>query len=709
MKISQLLAGTLCLTPVTSKINRKQVLSQFNPIRYASSNSTPMQVGNGDFAFGVDVTGLQTFMPYGTLSSWGWHNFSLPATPGQTAVTDFTGLDWWVHGRLVNYNQPNPAEPLISNWLIKNPQRINLGRIGFSFGPNQTNITEKDLTNIMQTLDLYSGTITSTFSIFNSKIMVITTADPETDTIGIQVESELLKDGKLGVFFDYPYPDINKFDAPFVGVWNSSTWAKHTTSLQARGNKAVILHDIDATRYWTTIQWESDGEVLIEGPKDESHRYILSPSGSSKLDLSVNYSPTSTRESDMNDGSSIAETSFKWWKSYWETGAFIDLTGSKNISAIELQRRIVTSQYHLALNAHASDPPQESGLVNIGWYGKFHLEMIPWHLLHWHLWSKSSFIQKSVPRVYTSFLESSKKRAAKMGYKGARWGKMSDPTGRSAPGEINSLLIWQQPHVMLFAEMEWRNGEDKGEVLEKWANILDESAEFMVDFAWWNSTTARYDLGPPMYPVSENTNPNVTLNPTFELAYWSFGLQIASQWRKRQNLPVPEKWTHVLQHLSPLPVKNGTYELYEGIPNMWIDPISVTDHPALLGIFGLLPTPTNPALNFNLTILQGTAEKVSQVWDFKNLFGWDFPMLAMNAARMGDSEKAVKYLLDPEWNFDDIGMPVGGPRVATPYFPSSGGLLWAVGMMGGGWDGANEVKRWPNGWTVECEGFRSAL
>jgi hypothetical protein len=45
-----------------------------------------LQVGNGNFAFGVDVTGLQTFNPFGTLSTWGWHNFSLPTTPGQTSV-----------------------------------------------------------------------------------------------------------------------------------------------------------------------------------------------------------------------------------------------------------------------------------------------------------------------------------------------------------------------------------------------------------------------------------------------------------------------------------------------------------------------------------------------------------------------------------------------------------------------------------------------
>lgn len=81
-------------TLVYSKIDRKQVVSSFNPVRHESSSSTPVQVGNGNFAFGVDVTGLQTFMPFGTLSSWGWHNFSLPTAPGQTSTADFTGLDW---------------------------------------------------------------------------------------------------------------------------------------------------------------------------------------------------------------------------------------------------------------------------------------------------------------------------------------------------------------------------------------------------------------------------------------------------------------------------------------------------------------------------------------------------------------------------------------------------------------------------------------
>jgi hypothetical protein len=75
-------AGTHDIT----KIDRQKVVQQFSPRRNASSNSTPLQVGNGNFAFGVDVTGLQTFEPFGALSTWGWHNFSLPTTPGQTSV-----------------------------------------------------------------------------------------------------------------------------------------------------------------------------------------------------------------------------------------------------------------------------------------------------------------------------------------------------------------------------------------------------------------------------------------------------------------------------------------------------------------------------------------------------------------------------------------------------------------------------------------------
>lgn len=88
-------------------------------------------------------------------------------------------------------------------------------------------------------------------------------------------------------------------------------------------------------------------------------------------------------------------------------------------------------------------------------------------------------------------------------------------------------------------------------------------------------------------------------------------------------------------------------------------------------------------------------------------------MLAMSAARNGFHSEAIDFLLHPEFQFDDIGMPIGGTRVPTPYFPGSGSLLYAVAMMAKGWDGNREGHIAPgfpaNGWRVRVEGLSRAL
>lgn len=80
-----------------------------------------------------------------------------------------------------------------------------------------------------------------------------------------------------------------------------------------------------------------------------------------------------------------------------------------------------------------------------------------------------------------------------------------------------------------------------------------------------------------MYPVSEITNPNATLNPTFDLAYWRFGLDIANKWKGRQGKVVPGHWMMVHDNLAPLPMVNETYPIYEGIQDMWINDATIFD------------------------------------------------------------------------------------------------------------------------------------
>ncbi|PYH89348.1 hypothetical protein BO71DRAFT_110435 [Aspergillus ellipticus CBS 707.79] len=714
-------AGTSPKSPPRQiPIDRSQVVSRFNPVRNASSTSTPMQVGNGNFAFGADITGLQTFLPYNTLSSWGWHNSSLPAN---SSPSDFTGLDWWTHGRLVNYDMPNPAESEISQWLIANPHRINLVRIGFVFLGRDANFTEEDLPeDRSQVLDIYHGVLRSSFTVDGHTSTVWTCVDPLSDTVAVRVKSNLLSLGQLGLFFDYPYAtDKNKFEAPFVGDWDAVD--NHTTVLRfANGeNQAQIRHTLDNTTYLSSVQWNRSAASITK--VDDSHRYILRPTGNSsrEFELTASVSPNATSQSPLFFDTVVARSQ-QWWQSYWETGAFVDLTGTDNTTAIEIQRRVILSQYLLAVNEAGKDPPQESGLVNNGWHGKFHMEMYLWHSSHWTPWGKLPLLERSIG-VYERFLPSSLQRAADQGYAGTRWGKMSDPSGRSAPGEINALLIWQQPHVFYFAEAEYHfarsTGQETRDIFTKWDHIPTESADFMASYDFWNSSTGVYDLGPPMYPVSENTPPNSTCNPTFELAYWHFGLDTAIAWKTRLGQPPPSSWKHVKDRLAPLPTmlaKNSsgdevlTYTLYEGIPDMWTDPDTVTDHPALTGIYGLLP----PSSVVNETIVAATAAEVGRVWNFTDCWGWDFPMLAMNVARLGDVEDAVRYLVHANFEFDDVGMPVGS-KAPTPYFPGSAALLLAVGMMAGGWDAAGNASwqgmapGFPSPWKVKAEGFQRML
>lgn len=56
-------------------------------------------------------------------------------------------------------------------------------------------------------------------------------------------------------------------------------------------------------------------------------------------------------------------------------------------------------------------------------------------------------------------------------------------------------------------------------------------------------------------------------------------------------------------------------------------------------------------------------------------------MLAMAAARLGDFERAVDFLLNPNFEFDDVAMPLGGSRVPPPYLTGSALLLMAVAMI----------------------------
>ncbi|KAF7369189.1 hypothetical protein MVEN_00246200 [Mycena venus] len=721
-----------CSAYASPPIDRRALVTRYNPTRNASSTTTPMQVGNGNFAFGADITGLQTFHPFAIMSTWGWKNDSLPA--GKTIEDSFrasgnVGISLENHGRLVEY-MFNGAEPM-QQWMISNPNRVNLGALGLVFWSEEgtvLNVTESDLMSAKQELDLWTGTLTSSFVFDGTPIQVKTISAQTVDSIAVTVSSPLLESGQLGIFVDFPWNDGSlKFSDPFVGTWNNASI--HTTTLNStpRGNiGAEIAHTLVNSTFITSIGGDA---FTIARDSPAAHRYTIRPSAKSGSTFSFSTTWGLTSPKSVPSPSAISLSSSQTWESFWTTSGFVDVfTGSTDPRADELQRRIILSRYLMRVNEAGDYPPQESGLVNNGWYGyvfsfaprcianhpdretfrKFHLEMYFWHCQHWALWNNWDLLLRS-SSVYDRFLETSIARAqVQQGWPtGARWGKMSDPSGRSAPGQINELLIWQQPHPLVFANYEYR-AFPTTTTLRKWESVVRNTADWMATFAWFNKTTGVYDLGPPMYEVAEDNIYNNTYNPAFELAYWRLTLGFAETWLERLGEQVPANWTIVKNGLAKLMVNNGTYKVFEDVEDdFWTDPTYINDHPALVGLVGWLP----PTEGLDLETSRLTTEKVWASWNISNLWGWDFPMLAISAARIGEQDQAIEFLLDPFFQFDDTGYPVGGVRVPTPYFPGSGALLYAVAMMAHGWDGSTgNAPGFPaQGWNVRAEGLSKAM
>ncbi len=671
-------------------IDRHALVTRHDVILSGADPKESLQVGNGGFAFGMDCTGLQTF--YGnTMADWGWHSNSLPA--GQKAA-DFELTPYDAQGRKVGYMTKPSKQTELFKWLRENPHRFNLGRLRMCLIHKDGKPAKvADITDIKQHLELWKGLVTSEFRFDGEPVKVETVSASESDTMAVKVQSKLLGQGRLSLELGFPAPDPDgdgaNWDAP----------DQHSTTMTLRGDKgAHFTRKADDTSYHVDLAWQGGATLAEEKP----HFFNLRPlTGQDELEVSCRFSPEvitapiATVEAAQND-------SAKHWVKFWSEGGAIDLSGSRDPRWMELERRIVLSQYVLAVQEAGKYPPQESGFFNNGWNGKFHLEMHLWHGAQYALWNRWPMFQKSLD-WYPTALESSRARAKQQGYEGARWPKMTGPNGVDSPSGTGPLLIWQQPNPIFYANLDYRLLPTHA-TLEKWQSIIEATADFMASFATKNPTTGQYDLDSPIKTVPENTDPIKTRNPTFELSYWRFGLRVAQEWREHLGLTRNAKWDEVLGHLAPLPQADGAYLLQEGMIDTYTG--KNWEHPSLIGMKGLLP-----ADGVDESVMHNTVVKVFKEWQWNKVWGWDFPMMAMAAARNGEPKMAIDMLMlnSPRNHFLANGGATGGPY---PYFPSNGGLLYATALMAAGWDSAPEVNApgFPQdgSWTVKWEGLKKA-
>ena len=685
-------------------IDRRALVNRHAPVLRQFDPQAPLSLGNGEFAFTADVTGLQTFpdafnetIPLGTLSHWGWHT---APNPRGWSIDKYDFAPYDSHGRKVGYADIPGERTDEVNWLRANPHRLHLGRLAFLLTQRDGRpATPGDLSEVEQRLDLWNGVLLSSFRFLGERVDVETVVHPSVDAVAVRVRSRLLGTPRLSMTLRFPYG---------TGQMTAADWTKadaHTTTVARSSSSAPASAEfhrtLDADRYVVRAAWTPTATLT----NPEAHTFIVAPAAAEPFEMTAAFSPTAHRETPSFAAARAAAQAH--WNRFWSSGGAIDLSESTDPRWRELERRIVLSQYLTAIQGAGRYPPQESGLTFNSWEGKFHLEMHWWHGTHFALWDRLPLFEKSLG-YYAAILDRARNTATRQGYRGARWPKMTSPTGAESPSSVGPFLIWQQPHPIFYAELVHRQRGDRV-TLERFRDVVFETAEFMASYAHWDPSASRYVLGPPLQCAQEEFPKDRTFNCTFELAYWRWGLEAAQSWRERLGLARHPHWDKVLAGLSPLPTEQDKYLFAESATGTYsAKRLWAKDHPTITAAYGLLP----PTRGVDRETMRRTLEWIWSNWDWPDTWGWDYPMVAMSAARLDEPDRAIDALLrdTPKNVYRANGHNHQRPGL-TIYLPGNGGLLYAAAMMAAGWDGAPDrhAPGFPaKGWVVRWERLRRA-
>ena len=712
---------------ITASIDREAVLFRNNPLITEADPLASLTVGNGHFATTVDVTGMQSYVedykngiPLNAMSDWGWHSF--PNKDNLTPEESEKSFDFG-HGHkevyAVEYKKAEDGRhKMATEYFRVNPHRLNLGAVGLELkDANGRRVPLKDITDIHQQLDLWQGEITSSYKVDDQQVNVTTAGLPDRDAVAYRILTPLLKNHRAQVSIRLPYPTGKHAD-------DASDWGKEASHqsriFSQQGNTAVIEHRINTTTYYINIRWE--GQAQLQEVK--THTYQLATDAEA-LAFEVEYTPSLVRCDSIATNKpfrfdTAQKTTQKFWHKFWTETAFVDFGLCTDPRAKELERRVVLSQYLTRINCANNMPPQETGLTYNTWFGRPHLEMTWWHAVDFALWNQPQVVEQMLRWYDDVAAPIAKKIAERQGFQGIRWMKMTDPWAGEAPSNTGSFLTWQQPHYIYLAEEMYR-ANPTAETLKQYAANVEATAEFMADFAKTGKLFGQTAM-------QECMTKDISYNHPFELAYFRYGLSVANQWRERMGKPRNKQWDDIISRLAPLPMtKDGIYTA--GLPKgktqglKTFDPFdgpstaptesfadkTRNDHPACLGSFGLLPS---SLVCCDSIAAQKTLDWVMQNWNWLTTWGWDYGMTAMAAARIGDTETALKALLiDTQKNtYLKNGHNFQTADRLRLYLPGNGALLTAIAMMCAGWDGNKEGLNpgFPKDgrWNVRWEGLR---
>ena len=173
-------------TNFRGNIDREALVNRHNVKVDKVDTLASLTVGNGNFAFTVDATGLQTFpdyyeggIPLGTQSQWGWHSF--PNSNGYKPEESLKDYNFHGHPEpySVQLNSPQRGKEA-GNYFRANAHRLHLGIIGLKIQKKDgSDITSNDINDLKEELNLWKGMIHSTFKIEGIPVEVTTFCHPD--------------------------------------------------------------------------------------------------------------------------------------------------------------------------------------------------------------------------------------------------------------------------------------------------------------------------------------------------------------------------------------------------------------------------------------------------------------------------------------------------------------------------------------------------
>jgi hypothetical protein len=318
--------------PVPHQINSENSL--YNS---AFDRLNSFYVGNGEFSFGVDLTGLQTFpefytegIPLMTMSDWG---------------TD--------------------REEKAGNTF-----RYQLGTIGLSIlRKNGKEISINDVSKPVQELNLQNGEIESRFNIEGAPVLLKTVCHPDYDMISVKIVSDLIRENRIKIKIKFPSYITSskglKFDLS----------GKNATRILADTNNYSILsrtHDID--NYYMLI-WRNSAELEEINP----YLFFLDPHRSDSI-FSFSFQFMKSLETGrMQNFGETEEASRRSWNKFWSTVNALNYPEFTDASSEVIEKRNGISLYCTRIQCIVPHSREDIYLTYNNWFGKFNLE------LHWWL------------------------------------------------------------------------------------------------------------------------------------------------------------------------------------------------------------------------------------------------------------------------------------------------------------------------------------